>query len=168
MTRQSTKGGPPAHPPPSAHSKVLRAKIEKAMTKEGWSTDLARRLCKRLEISKSTLYKHRAAVLREWAKHYTIENEDEVRADMLARLHRWQEAAFKAGKFGPLASLARVEVAITGIEAPLRIRHENTPTLRVEVEVTDRWGAPANAIETTAEVVEGEDDDEAEVPALTG
>lgn len=155
-------------PVPTARSKMLRAKIEKAMAREGWSTDLARRLKKKLGISQTALYRHRAAILREWAKHYTIENEDEVRADMLARLHRWQEAAFKAGKFGPLASLARVEVAITGIEAPVRIRHENTPTLRVEVEVTDRWGSPANAVDATCEVVEDDDDGDGELPALTG
>jgi FixJ family two-component response regulator len=92
--------------------------VERTMTEVGWSGRVVRTLADQLGVSKRTIYRYRANVMKDLAAAYKSKDIEHDRALFLSKLQAHQARVTAAGAYGSLASMLNIEARVLGIDRP--------------------------------------------------
>ncbi len=92
--------------------------VERTMTEVGWSGRVVRTLADQLGVSKRTIYRYRANVMKDLAAAYKSKDIEHDRALFLSKLQAHQARVTTAGAYGSLASMLNIEARVLGIDRP--------------------------------------------------
>ena len=123
-------------PPPAIVTRDRLDAVESAMIECGWTMNVERKLAKQLGVTRTTIRRIRAKLVKDLASRVRMGDRNEERADFLQRLRAHQQRAEAEGAHGPVSGMLALEARIMGIEEPQRIAVEQTQPVRVE------FGAP--------------------------
>ena len=93
-------------------------RVEQTMAEVGWSGRIVHDLMDELGVSKRTIYRYRATVMKDLAAAYKSKDIEHDRAAFLSKLQAHQARVTTAGAYGSLASMLNIEARVLGIDRP--------------------------------------------------
>lgn len=103
--------------------------VAKAVSREGWSIDLAGRLAKEMGVSRRTIERYWVKA-QMWTKRSMKAGDPELwRANLLSLVHTGAIRALDEGKYMDLAALVKAGGSLTGTIAPTNVNVHHTATL---------------------------------------